>query len=951
MAHGYLSPQDIRGNVDYLGMIGSAIGNRVKKASDMARAERKNATTQLGKQLNSQGKKGTLSDIGMEGRGSFFKRALGSTFGGDKIARTRGRFESDPPGGRDPTKTQAGRFRAGFDYTLSGPTAIQRTGGGDDDGVQGVNVQDLGPTGPSGGSSGGGIAGAFGGAVKGIGGLLAPASSAITPEVLPPIPAGSIGGGGAAAALSAPAIDTSATEIKDVVITLSKISALIAQSGNQTTQAIADSTRTTQQGFMSLAQLQSAISNRELAQQKQLAAAAQDQQEKMFARQLAASEAAQTAQGGDLSSNITPEEAGQGPLGRLGGLFGGGLNLLGDGLDMIGGRYMNRGIDTKRQRGARRRLARRRLGGARRGIGRAIGGGRKALTGLGAKAMNKGLQKTGVKIAGKGLAKGLGKAALKKVPGVGLIAGLGFGVERLLQGDLLGAGLELASGAASTVPGLGTAGSIGIDAALAARDMGVTPFATGGIIDDPTLGLVGEKGKEGVFPLEGAEGKKTFLMFGEGILEAQKKRQRDYTQLQAAGLSRYFDGQNGWQGFFDLFGKIKDAVGGPLAALARSIFGGGNNNPNTNGRNRSPGGGSLDFSKLGGDTPEQKAWLAAINATEAGGKDRYNTLVGGEVVPELTEMTLKEVYDMAYGSSIGQGFLPQRLGGRQVKYGADSHAAGAYQFHPATMKANAERLGLDLSSTKFTPEIQDKLALAHLMNLGVDPNKAMDSVSLAKAGSMAGWQGLSVENGHITESGALNLYQEMLAKARKSQNNTPDLEGSDPETPPEPPSSAQKISQNFGYKTGQRLYFEHGGRYYNGYKTTNGWDIYRGMIKMDTSGGKNKALVEALIKAGEAKVAASKKPAQLTPEEKAQVPSIFDIGAATATQQPDVLATSALTAANARQTQLQPASIFLQPTTPTQTAGLTMPTSATYAPTFSSSGTGALSLLSFATKN
>ena len=116
--------------------------------------------------------------------------------------------------------------------------------------------------------------------------------------------------------------------------------------------------------------------------------------------------------------------------------------------------------------------------------------------------MNKGLQKTVVNIAGKGLATGLGKEALKKIPGVGLIAGLGFGVERLLQGDLLGAGLELASGAASTVPGLGTAGSIGIDAALAARDMGVTPFATGGIIDSPTLSLMGEGNKkEGVFPL------------------------------------------------------------------------------------------------------------------------------------------------------------------------------------------------------------------------------------------------------------------------------------------------------------------------------------------------------------------------------------------------------------------------------------------------------------------
>ena len=40
MAHGYLSPQDARGNVDYLGMVTNAIGSRIGKASDMARKER-----------------------------------------------------------------------------------------------------------------------------------------------------------------------------------------------------------------------------------------------------------------------------------------------------------------------------------------------------------------------------------------------------------------------------------------------------------------------------------------------------------------------------------------------------------------------------------------------------------------------------------------------------------------------------------------------------------------------------------------------------------------------------------------------------------------------------------------------------------------------------------------------------------------------------------------------
>ena len=932
MAHGYLSPQDIRGNVDYLGMIGSAIGSRVKKASDMARAERKNATTQLGKQLNSEGKKGTLADKGMEGRGYFFKRALGSTFGGDKIARTRGRFETDPPGGRDPSKTQAGRFRAGFDYGLSGPTAIQRTGGGDD-GVQGVNVQDLGPSGGSGpsGSGGGGLANAFGGAVKGIGGLLAPAASAITPEVLPPVPAGSFGGGGAAGSLSAPAIDTTATEIKDVVITLSKISALIAQSGNQTTQAIADSTRTTQQGFMSLAQMQLSISNRELAQQKQLAAAAQDQQEKMFARQLAAAEAAKTGQGGDYSDGITPEAAGQGPLGRLGGMFGGAMDLLGNGLDMIGGRYMNRGPDVKRQKGARRRLARMRSRGAARGIGR----GAKGLTGMGGKLMHKGLQKTGVKIAGKGLgkglAKGLAKGALKKIPGVGLIAGLGFGIERLMKGDLLGAGLELASGAASTVPGLGTAGSIGIDAALMARDAGVTPFATGGIVEDATLGLVGEKGREGVFPLEGEKGRKTFLMFGEGILEAQKKRRSDYAALQASGLSHYFERQDGWKGFFDFLGKMKDAVTGPLSALASMLgLGGGNPRANPNGNfPRTPGGGSVD-------APDLKT---AIRRLESGNdyssmfsRDRGDFSRGTE---DITKMTIDQVHDLQTDylrHQASKGYGPKQR----------SAAMGAYQM--MEVKAVAQALGIDTSTTLFDKATQDKMSEYYLNIAGYQDWKA-GKITDAQFNDRLAGQFASVKQtsgrGAYDNDGMNNAYgniMPVLQKEKERLENPPPPETPDLDTTSTTPTNSQKITRNFGFKTGQRLYFTHNGGYYHGYKTKNGWDIYKGMVKIDTN-EKNQAVIDALISAGEAHQSA-RKPNPITAPPAAPV----DPAAAPA----DILTPSASNAAAAQKATLNPVFVF-QPTAQTSSAGA-QPSPVAPAMAFSSSGTSLLSLLSYTTK-
>lgn len=116
------------------------------------------------------------------------------------------------------------------------------------------------------------------------------------------------------------------------------------------------------------------------------------------------------------------------------------------------------------------------------------------------------------KVAGKeGLeklgGKALGKTILKKIPGIGLLMGVGMGAMRMAEGDVLGGLGELASGAASTVPGIGTGISMAIDAGLAARDIynatSGPAMATGGIVTKPvTNATIGEAGREAIIPLE-----------------------------------------------------------------------------------------------------------------------------------------------------------------------------------------------------------------------------------------------------------------------------------------------------------------------------------------------------------------------------------------------------------------------------------------------------------------
>jgi hypothetical protein len=143
----------------------------------------------------------------------------------------------------------------------------------------------------------------------------------------------------------------------------------------------------------------------------------------------------------------------------------------------------------------------------------------KAMTSSAGKGITKAVGKVGGKAVGKIGAKAVGKSVLKKIPGVSILAGLAFGAGRLMKGDIMGAAGEVASGVAGTVPGLGTAASVAIDAGLAARDIskesaeGSTESvdgarAEGGPVSANGSYLVGENGPE-LFSPNSAGGIKT----------------------------------------------------------------------------------------------------------------------------------------------------------------------------------------------------------------------------------------------------------------------------------------------------------------------------------------------------------------------------------------------------------------------------------------------------------
>ena len=114
-------------------------------------------------------------------------------------------------------------------------------------------------------------------------------------------------------------------------------------------------------------------------------------------------------------------------------------------------------------------------------------------------------------------------------------------------------------------------------------------------------------------------------------------------------------------------------------------------------------------------SPEERRMLDAISGAE--GTKGYGTLYGGKNIPELAmgKMTINQVLNMQEtGMYKGQSVY--------AKDEYDSTATGRYQFMPAVLREEAERAGLNLNTTKFTPELQDELILRRIRRMrGVTP--------------------------------------------------------------------------------------------------------------------------------------------------------------------------------------------------------------------------------------
>jgi len=616
MAASTVSYIDTTGNKDYLGMIAGQIGRRLKEASDMASDERNFA------EGKAEAGGTSLSEAGI-GKGYFFKRALGSRFGGDRIARTKGRLGVGGAG-TNPAGDFKSRFRGGFDYNVtnelsSGPLSNALTAGlrGVESGLVAIS-QSLNAL-----SSGMGdlaraqedvakqsiLNGAFMQAF--LNHMQREASRQRAGKEERGLERGLLGGGsgrgsgrgminvtprgGASSATKGNLVGDTVRRGADLFTNRSAYK--IGGSALKGTTTASKSLRLTGDFFKMTKNadplLDLSQGARNMIKMGSGAGAMGNMVKRLTQGAGKVTKNARTFS--NLGRTIARPGAGKKIIKQLGrskdaivDFAGKTLNRTGDAVDITERGAKNirnikktysiaENLVTSGDDGMRAAVNSMDVMKQAKNLDTATDGLSTAKT-L-ANAADAGVQPNLLKrfIFGtkpKGLVRGsaltrmlvrnpAGKMFLKKLPLIGAIAGTIFAAQRLMEGDFLGAGLEFSSGL------LGAVGasplSLGLDGFLLARDFGAVPFAKGGITTKPTFGMMSEYGqREGVFPLDGAQGRKTFKMFGEGTLQARVDNESEDTKLQAMGHKTYYETMGGWtkfgEGLLSAFGGMKDTV-------------------------------------------------------------------------------------------------------------------------------------------------------------------------------------------------------------------------------------------------------------------------------------------------------------------------------------------------------------------------------------------------------
>ena len=162
-------------------------------------------------------------------------------------------------------------------------------------------------------------------------------------------------------------------------------------------------------------------------------------------------------------------------------------------------------------------------------------------------------------------------------------------------------------------------------------------------------------------------------------------------------------------------------------------------------------------------TKAERALLQTIGQLE--GAD-YNTVYGGAKVPELTQMTLGELYSAIKLG--GDDAIPERLGGGTIPFKKDkynSSASGFLQIMPETLKGLIDR-GNFKETDIFSPELQNRMAITLARQGGIDPNDGLDMGELRKLNNL--WASFGPKYGQtgrtLEQSG--DIFKENLERIR-----------------------------------------------------------------------------------------------------------------------------------------------------------------------------------------